>query len=67
MNKIQQGITQVRTFFEEVRTELKKCSWPSRSELFESTMVVVVSVVLVGTFVGASDMVLLSLMRLIIR
>jgi preprotein translocase subunit SecE len=67
MNKAQQMITQVRTFFDEVQAELKKCSWPSRSELVESTAVVVVSVLIVGVVVGVSDIVLMSLMRLIIR
>jgi preprotein translocase subunit SecE len=67
MNKIQQVITQVRTFFAEVQAELKKCSWPSRSELFESTVVVVVSVLIVGVFVGVSDVVLMGMMKLIIR
>ncbi len=67
MSKIQQGITAARTFIEEVRTEMKKCSWPTRSELSESTMVVIVSVVLLAIFVGLSDMVLMGLMRMVIR
>ncbi|MBP7830051.1 MAG: preprotein translocase subunit SecE [Kiritimatiellae bacterium] len=46
---------------------MKKCSWPTRSELSESTMVVIVSVVLLAIFVGLSDMVLMGLMRMVIR
>ncbi|HRZ13648.1 MAG TPA: preprotein translocase subunit SecE [Kiritimatiellia bacterium] len=67
MSKIQQGITAARTFIEEVRAEMKKCSWPTRSELSESTMVVIVSVVLMAVFVGLSDVVLMSVMRMVIR
>jgi len=67
VSKIQDAITRTRTFFTEVQTELKKCSWPTRSELTDSTMVVVVSVVLLAVFVGISDVVLMSLLRLVIR
>ena len=67
MNKLQEGINRVRTFIEEVRTEMKKCSWPTRSELFESTTVVIMSVLITGGFVGMSDLLLYGLMRLVIR
>ena len=67
MSKVQQSLTQVRTFVEEVRAEMKKCSWPSRSELADSTMVVIVSVVLIAVFVGLSDLVLMGLLRTVIR
>ena len=43
MSKAQEAMTAVKTFVEDVRNELKKCSWPTRSELFESTVVVIVS------------------------
>ncbi len=57
----------MRGFLGEVNLELKKCSWPSRSELMESTVVVIVSVVLLAVFVGLSDGVLLALLRLVLR
>ena len=47
-----------KAFFNEVIEELKKCAWPSRTELYDSTIVVIVSVILLGTFVGISDFVL---------
>jgi len=49
------------------RLELKKCSWPTRAELVESTVVVIISVLIVGVFVGASDLVLNGLLRMVIR
>ncbi|MBU1692536.1 MAG: preprotein translocase subunit SecE [Verrucomicrobia bacterium] len=67
MSKVQQSLAQVRTFIEEVRMEMKKCSWPSRSELADSTMVVIVSVVMIAIFVGLSDLVLTGLLRTVIR
>ena len=66
MSKAQEAVTAVKTFVEDVRNELKKCSWPTRAELFESTVVVIVSVLIVGVFVGASDVVLLALLNLVV-
>ena len=67
MNKAKEMVAGVRTFLEEVKAELKKCSWPARPELMESTVVVIVSVLIVAVFVGASDLMLMALLRLIIR
>ena len=57
----------VRTFFDEVRQELKKCAWPTWGELKESTLVVVVSVIILTVFVGISDLVLNSVLKLVVR
>jgi preprotein translocase subunit SecE len=57
----------VRNFLGEVVNELRKSSWPTRNELVESTVVVIVSVILFSVFVGLSDTVLAALMRLIVR
>ena len=67
MSKAQEAIAAVKTFVEDVRNELKKCSWPTRSELFDSTVVVIVSVLIVGVFVGGSDIVLLTLLKLVVH
>ena len=54
-------------FIEEVKVELDKCSWPwdpnqtgfkKYKELIESTVVVIISVVLLAGFVTSSDWVL---------
>jgi preprotein translocase subunit SecE len=66
-SKILGAFGAVRTFLEEVRGELKKCSWPTRPELIDSTVVVIVSVVIVAVFVGASDLILMGLLRVVIR
>ncbi len=67
MKRIKEAISGVRTFVDEVRNELKKCTWPSRSELVDSTVVVIVSVCLVSLFVGASDFVLMNVLSWVIR
>jgi len=67
MKKIKNLFLNIRTFFGEVQTELKKSSWPTRSELVESTVVVIVSVVILAVFVGASDLVLMQLLKLVVQ
>jgi len=67
MKKIVELINALRTFLGEVKIELKKCTWPTRQELFGSTMVVVISVLILGVFVGLSDTVLMGLLRAVLR
>jgi preprotein translocase subunit SecE len=44
-----------RIFFTELAGELQKASWPTRSELKDSTIVVIVACVLLGLFTSISD------------
>jgi len=67
MKKIVELFNALKTFLSEVKIELKKCTWPTRQELFGSTMVVVVSVLILGVFVGLSDTVLMGLLRAVLR
>jgi preprotein translocase subunit SecE len=48
----------IRTFLGEVRSETKKVSWPKRSELRESTTVVVVSVFIITVLISIIDLTL---------
>ncbi len=57
----------IRGFFKDVRAESAKVSWPTRNELRDSTIVVIITVILVSIFVGLVDQVLTLLMRFIIR
>lgn len=66
MSKVKAGIDAVRFFVGDVITEVKKSTWPSRQELFESTIVVIVSVMLLSLFVGVSDKLLITMLRLLI-
>jgi preprotein translocase subunit SecE len=45
----------VRTFYKETVSELFKASWPTLSELRESTIVVVLGVIVLGFFISISD------------
>ena len=44
-------------FLKEARAELGKVTWPTRKELYESTILVIVSVILITIFIGAVDFV----------
>jgi preprotein translocase subunit SecE len=50
--------TQVKEFMKEVQVESTKVSWPTRNELRDSTIVVIIAVLLVSAFVGGVDYVL---------
>jgi len=45
----------IRRFYQETVAELKKCTWPTWRELVESTVVVIVSVIILAAFVAALD------------
>lgn len=44
-----------RIFFGELIAELQKASWPTRQELKDSTIVVIVACVLLGIFTSIAD------------
>jgi preprotein translocase subunit SecE len=67
VNKVIEGIRRAKAFLGEVVAELRKSSWPTRNELIESTVVVILSVVLFTVFVGVCDTVLAAGMRLLAR
>jgi len=46
---------QVREFSKDARSEMAKVSWPTRGELRDSTVVVIVMVLIVSAFVGIVD------------
>ena len=67
MSKLKQSFAGIQGFLGEVQVELKKCTWPTRPELLESTVVVVVAILILGAAVGFSDLVLNMILRLVIR
>ena len=44
-----------RIFFGELVSELQKASWPTREELKDSTIVVIVACLLLGIFTSIAD------------
>jgi preprotein translocase subunit SecE len=53
-------------FFREVRVELGKVTWPSRKQTMGSTAVVIIFVFMIALFLGAVDLGLSSIIRLIL-
>jgi len=60
-------LDQTMQFFREVKTELKKVTWPSRTQTVGSTIVVIILVIIVSVFLGIVDYGLGNLVRVIIR
>jgi preprotein translocase subunit SecE len=59
------AVTQFRNFLGEVKAEMQKCTWPTRTELREQTLVVCISCVLLGLVIWFSDTILMALMGMI--
>lgn len=55
--------TKIRTFFNEVITELKKVSWPSRKEVKDTTLVVIIAVIIFGTYLFLIDLILQAMLN----
>ncbi|MDD5729021.1 MAG: preprotein translocase subunit SecE [Victivallales bacterium] len=60
-------MSKVRRFLNGTVSELHKCTWPSKSELFESTILVVVSIAVLAVFVFGIDQIAAFLIRFISR
>ena len=56
-----------REFGRDVRTEFFRVSWPSRGELRDSTIVVIVMVILVSLFLFVVDRILSAGVHLLFR
>ena len=54
----------IRVFWGETIVELKKASWPDRTELRDSTIVVIVGVAILGVFVSIVDFSLFQVVSL---
>jgi preprotein translocase subunit SecE len=53
-------------YFRETQDELKKCTWPTWDELTGSTVVVIVSVALLGAFTVGVDLLFAYTLQLIV-
>ena len=58
-------LIKAREFVTEVVTELKRSQWPAQKELMDSTLLVIVSMVLLGLFVSVVDRVFLKVVQLL--
>ena len=58
-------IQKVSKYLSEVNQELSKVSWPSREELYGSTLVVVVLCIILSVFIFGVDFILNRLLEII--
>jgi preprotein translocase subunit SecE len=60
-------LTRFSNYLKETREELKKCTWPTWEELRGSTVVVMISILLLGLFTVGVDLVLLLVVNTLAR
>ena len=48
----------IKGFFEDVVKEMKKVTWPTKAELFESTKVVIIVCIILAGFTYVIDMII---------
>ena len=60
-------LRQFKQFLVEVWAELKKTTWPGRQEVYGTTLVVIVTVLICAGFLWAVDMVLNKSMEAVFR
>ena len=57
----------VKQFLREVKTELKKVTWPSRKDTLSGTIVVLVTVFIMAIFLGLVDTGLSNLIKVLLK
>jgi len=60
-------INKITKFLKEIRQELTKVAWPSKDELRDSTIVVILLSILLSAFIGIVDLGLSRITSLILR
>ncbi len=53
----------ISKFFTEIKSEMKKVTWPTRDELKESTKLVIIATFIVTLFIGFIDQILTFVIR----
>ena len=64
---IKEKFEAAKQFLREVRTELKKVTWPSRKDTLSGTLVVLVAVFIIAIFLGIVDSGLSNLIKELLK
>ncbi len=67
MFPIREKFEGAKQFLREVRTELKKVTWPSRKDTLSGTAVVLVAVFIIALFLGVVDSGLSNLIKAFLK
>jgi len=54
----------VKSFLYSVKAELKKVSWPTRSEIIKSTIIALAAIIVFSILIGGIDIVFLQILRI---
>ena len=54
--KTKKSGNKITKFFKEVKSELKKVTWPSKKQVTKSTLVVIAAVILIGIVIWVLDL-----------
>ena len=60
-------LAKTKSFLTEVKAELEKVTWPTRKETLATSWLVVGIIVLIAFYLGACDLILTKLVRLVLR
>ena len=55
MGWLPRKVAELKTFFSEVKSELKKVTWPSKQEVYSTTVVVILTTVFFGFYLYGLD------------
>ncbi len=56
----------IRVFFEDTMEEMRKCTWPTREQLLESTILVLITMAVISAFVAGIDQIVSRLIKFLI-
>jgi preprotein translocase subunit SecE len=60
-------LERARLFLSEVRNELKRVTWPSRKEVYATTIVVIITSAVIGLYLFLLDQVIIKLIEWLYR
>ncbi len=64
---IKEKFEAAKQFLREVKTELKKVTWPSRKDTLSGTVVVLVAVIVIAIFLGIVDLGLSNIIQMVLK
>ncbi len=64
--KTSSGGNKVTKFFRDLRSEFKKVVWPSKQQVFNNTLVVLVTMIVLGAFVAGLDTLMFKALQMIV-
>lgn len=56
----------ISTFLQAVKAEMKKVTWPSRSRIIRSTVIVLITIAIFGIFIGGIDVMFFQILKFFI-